>query len=320
LAALGVACVSSRLGASAPVPALTVERSSEALDCPDAAELLGRVEHILQRPLPNPDRSAEPERWRISVHFARHSAGYAATLEFRGPKAGERDLVDQGGSCEALADAVSVTIALALDQELEQPPPAAAQQSPPAPPPSAGFGTDSRPPQAAASTRAWDVRALVDGGAAFGFGEPGALSLGQHLLVRGWRAWLFGIGANAVLPTTTDARTGKVRTSSVFGSVRGCYLWGRSYSVGPCALFGAGRLRGVGVGYSEPRSDDLIWTALGAGLLAQGPLYGWVVWGLSGTLWVPLRSLTFSVENVGVVWRGSPVSGAISLGVGVHFW
>jgi len=171
-----------------------------------------------------------------------------------------------------------------------------------------------------ASGRAWDVRALIEGGPTFGFGEPGAFALGQQWLVRPWRSWLFGVGANAVLPTTTDAGAGRVRTSSVFGSVRGCGVWGASYSLGLCALFGAGRLRGVGVGYREPRSDDLTWTAAGAGLLAEGPLWGWVVWGLSGTLWVPLRSLTFSVENAGVVWRSSPVSGAISLGVGVHFW
>jgi hypothetical protein len=321
VAGLFVACMSSRAGARALVPALTVERSAEALDCPDAAELLARVEHILGRSLPNPDRSPDSEHLRISVDFAKRSTGYVAALEFRGAKTGERNLLDRGGTCEALADAVSVTIALALDRELEAPaPPAsvAAAESPPTPPPSAAVRPDARPPRS--SVRAWDIRALVDGGPAFGFGQPGAFAIGQHLLVRWRQSWLFGVGANAILPTTTDAGEGKVRTSSVFGSVRGCYHWGESYSVGPCALFGAGRLRGVGVGYRESRSEDLTWTALGAGLLAEGPLYGWVVWGLSGTLWVPLRSLTFSVENAGFVWRSSPVAGTISLGVGVHFW
>ncbi len=308
LIGLVVACVSSTVEASGLVPALTVQRSPEALDCPDGVELIARVEHILQRRLPGPEGSAISERLRISVDFVRRDNEYAATVEFRGPKTGERELGDHSGSCEALANAVSVTIALSLDRELEQPGP------PPSP------RADSRPARAVTSTRAWELRALIDGGPSFGFGKPVAFALGQHLLV-GWRrSWLFGVGANAVLPTATDGGSGKVRTSSVFGSVRGCYLWGDSYAVGPCALFGAGRLRGVGAGYQAPRSDDLIWTALGAGLLAEAPLYGWVMWGISGTLWVPLRSLTFSVQNAGVIWRSSPVSGAISVGVGVHFW
>jgi hypothetical protein len=318
-----IACVASRVGASELVPALTVDRSPEAIDCPDGGDLMARVEHILQRPLPNPDRSPQPVRLHISVHFAKRSTEYTAALEFRGPKTGERHLLDRSESCEALADAVSVTIALALDRELEPSAPpttARAERSAPAPAPSVTSRTDSATPKPVPSARAWDVRALIEGGPTFGFGKPAAFALGQHLLVRFRRGWLLGVGANAVLPTTTDAGAGGVRTSSVFGSVRGCYLWGGSYSLGPCALFGAGRLHGVGLDFSEPRSDDLTWTAVGAGLLAEGPLWGWVVWGLSGTLWVPLRSLTFSVENAGVVWRSSPVSGAICLGVGVHFW
>jgi hypothetical protein len=317
--ALAVPCAAT-LARAAPLGAeLAVERSAGAEDCPAGAELTARVERILQRPLPPNHPDAEP--LRIAVEFAKSSAGYTAALHFRGPKTGERHLLDRGGSCEALAEAVSVTIALSLDQQLEQR--AAERESKAAPDvgpkaPRIGPKSSAAPP-ARAPRGVWEAGMLVEGGTALGFGAPAAFALSEHAQARIRRRWLFDLGFHAVAPSTVSATTGRVRTSWLFGSARGCHVWGEDYLVGACALLGVGRLRGVGVGYHESRSDDLTWSAVGGAGTVQGPLVGPAFWALSGTLWRPLRSLTFSVQNAGVVWRASPVSGTVGLAVGVHF-
>jgi hypothetical protein len=338
--ALGLMCPTAPAWAAPLGAELAVERSAEAQDCPGSVELTARVERILQRPLPKTHEPTDAELVRIAVEFARSSAGYTATLHFHGPKTGERHLLDRGASCEALADAVSVTIALSLDRELErqaargeskaadspgEKPEAESTRSVPSVAPAATPGdrragsSSCAAAEARMSGHAWDLSVLIEGGPALGFGAPAAFTLAEHLQARLRRSWLFDLGFHTVLPGTSDSGAGGVRTAWLFGSARVCYVWGGDYSVGPCTLFGAGRVRGVGVGYRESRSDDLTWSALGGAVLAQGPLLGPAFWGLSGTLWVPLRRLTFSVENLGVVWRASPVSGAVMLGVGVRF-
>jgi hypothetical protein len=325
---LGVMCPAAPASAAPLGAELAVERSAEAQDCPGSDELTVRVERILQRPLPKTHEPTDAELVRIAVEFARSSAGYTATLHFSGRKTGERHLLDRGAICEALADAVSVTIALSLDRELELQAARSESQAAGSPDekPGAGSGRASpsvAPASAAAEPRmsghAWDLSVLIEGGPALGFGAPAAFTLAEHLQARLRPSWLFDLGFHTVLPSTADSGAGGVRTSWLFGSARVCYVWGGDYAVGPCTLFGAGRLRGVGVGYRESRSDDLTWTALGGAVLAQGPLLGAAFWGLSGTLWGPLRRLTFSVENLGVVWRASPVSGGVMLGAGVRF-
>jgi hypothetical protein len=322
-------CPAAPAWAAPLVAELAVERSADAQDCPGSAELTARVERILQRPLPKTNEPTDAELVRIAVEFARSSAGYTATLHFHGPKTGERHLLDRGASCEALADAVSVTIALSVDRELEQPAARGESKATGSPDEKPGAESTRRalPSVAAASAaaeprlsgHAWDLSVLIEGGPALGFGAPAAFTLAEHLQARLRRGWLFGLGFHTVLPSTPDSGAGGVRTSWLFGSARVCYVWGGDYSVGGCTLFGAGRVRGVGVGYRESRSDDLTWSALGGTVLAQGPLLGPAFWGLSGTLWVPLRRLTFSVENLGVVWRAASVSGAVMLGAGVRF-
>ncbi|MEJ2366245.1 MAG: hypothetical protein P8017_16515 [Deltaproteobacteria bacterium] len=104
------------------------------------------------------------------------------------------------------------------------------------------------------------------------------------------------------------------------GTARGCALFGDRWLVGPCAAVGIGRLHGVGVGYDEVATDNVLWSAVGAGVVAEAPVWEAVFWGLSAEVWRPLSRLTFSVQNAGTAWESPPVEGSLALRLGVRAW
>ncbi len=291
---------------------LEVERSGEAGDCPDAAGLTRNVEHILQRSFSNGPAGAEA--LRVAVRFAREHDEYSAEVRSLGAKPGERRFHDRGQACTALAEAVSVAIALLLDRELATPPPAA--PAPPAPLPTQEHVTAT--PTIAPRLAEW--RATFEGGYASGLSATNTTLLSEQLGVRIERRFLLDAGFNAVLPAGTDSGMGAVRTTLFFGSLRACYAFGDRFSVGPCALLGVGRLRGVGLGYASVQGDSLLWSAVGAGMVAEAPLWGRVYLGLSGNAWLPTRRSSFSVENVGTVWKSETVGVAVSARLGFRIW
>jgi hypothetical protein len=325
----------SRHGAAAPLGAtLVVERSERASDCPDAPALTAQVERILQRSLQGPAGSDELE---VRVQFGWSREQYSASVLSRGPKPGERVLQDRGQSCAALAEAVSVTIALLLDKELaarasssgeraNEAANAAGTAKPAqvdAKSPSAGEATEAdanRARQAREAARQSELRGALEAGAAFGLvGKPSAI-LSEQLGVRLQRHLILEAGFSAVLPATTKYEAGSVRTTLLFGTARACYVWGDRFSIGPCADFGVGRLQGAGIGYQTPATETVTWAAFAAGAVAEGPVWGRVFWGVSGAVWVPTVRSIFTVQNVGTAWESSRVAGSLGLRVGLRIW
>jgi len=312
-------------GAFAAVPAsaapltaaVTVERDAGALDCPDGAELTTKVEQILQRPLA--DEATSGEQVRVEVRFRRQVDGYVANLRFRGPKPGERVLRDQGPGCGALSDAVSVAIGLLLDRELQRPQPADAEVPPPR-------ATETTPParvgrkRAPPARRMSELRGSLGGGLWWGFGDAAAPRVNGDLELRVLDTWLLGVGFIATWPAPTRFGTGEARISLLAGTLRGCGVFGDRWFVGPCVAVGVGRLHGVGVGYDEVGTDNLLWAAVGAGVVAEAPVWGPVFWGGSAELWRPLSRQTFSVQNAGTAWESPPVVGSLGLRLGVRGW
>lgn len=258
----------------------------------------------------------------VNVDFSRGAGEYVARLAFRGPKRGERELSDRGATCEGLAEAVSVAIALTLDQAEELSEPDAAQIVVEKAPSEAALNpSERRDSGLQAPSRAGErlgVGALVESGPAFAFGSALAWSWGGRVQAF-YRGFALELGAHAVLPATTDASPGRLRTSWMFGEAAVCRRWGRDVSIGPCASFALGRVHGRGVDYETVREADLSWVAVGGGVGVQGPIVGPLVWGLAGTLWVPLRKLTFSVENGGAVWESAPISALFGASLGLRF-
>ena len=311
-------------GVLAPAPAwatpltatMTVEREPGALDCPDSAELTSRVEQILQRPLTGEGTGGD--QIRVRVRFGRQVDDYVANLQFRGPKPGERVLRDQGPGCGALSEAVSVAVGLLLDRELQRPPRHDAETPPPREPATkpARVGRKPAPP----ARRASELRGSLGGGLWWGFGDTAAPRVDGDLELRVLHTWILDAGFIATWPAPTRFGTGDVRVSLLAGTVRGCAVFGDRWFVGPCAAVGIGRLHGVGVGYDEVGTDNVLWSAVGAGVVAEAPVWEDVFWGVSAEVWRPLSRLTFSVQNAGTAWESPPVAGSFSLRLGVQAW
>lgn len=303
---------------------LRVEREAGAEQCAESADLQRRVDTILRRPTGG-DQAGE---LIIDVRFARTADGaFVAHVAATGKKSGQRLLRDNGSSCEALSDAVSVAIALLLDTRAtdttdasstsdgrERPQNMPVMQSPPD---RARSNDALRWPSPGAPT--WQAQARIGGGAAYGLGGAGAWLGSVGLGARG-RHWLLELEASGTAPDSTEFDTGQVRTSLVLASFRACYLLGRSFAIGPCAELGLGRLRGEGLGFDGAQTSSLPWTAGGLGLTAQAALGPTLFADFGATLWVPTRRQTFSVQNAGIAWESKPVAGVLSAQLGARLF
>lgn len=289
--------------------AIRVERSTEAKDCADEAELSRRVAQINAK-----GEAALPPGLRIEVRFDRRERELVAEVSTTGPKPGQRTLRDVGPSCDALSGGVAVAIALLLD-ELEQesatlppPPPSPEQHSSPSPP------VEPTAEPLTPTAERWRLHLGAELGGGYGLGGAGTALGTPHVGVRRG-ALRVDLAASATWPRTSGFDDGKLRTSLVYGSARACWLLGRGLPLGPCLLFGVGRLRGAGEGYGETRTASLPWTAAGLGLGAEVPLGdSWRVT-LGATLWLPLERHSFSVQNRGTAWESAIVGGILSAGL-----
>lgn len=291
--------------------ALRVERSAEARDCADEAELTRRVARINSK-----GEAALPAGLRIEVRFYRRERELVAQVSTTGPKPGQRTLRDVGPHCDALSGGVAVAIALLLD-ELEQ------EDSAPPPPPSTPEPRSAAPSPAepthdplTPTTERWKLRLGAELGGGYGLGGAGTALGTLHVGLRR-DALRLDLGASGTWPRTSGFDTGELHTSLVYGSARGCWLLGRGLPLGPCLLFGVGRLRGAGAGYGETRTANLLWTAAGLGLGAEVPLGDGFRATLGATLWLPLERHTFSVQNRGTAWESAIVAGVLSVGLEV---
>ena len=306
--------------ASARAPyGLVVERAPGAEDCDDEPALRRKVARIVGSARL---RALAGER-SLAVVFMRTDDGHlAARLSIEGADGGRRELGDAGPSCEALSQAVGVAIAVVLDGASTQslPETASAQRdgakNGTATPVSPSASTsDAAPRERAAS--AGELRAGFELGAAQGLSSGASLHLGGWLGVQSG-ALVVDLGGNLDLaPAARDFGGGRVRASLWYGTLRGCWLFGRSWAAGPCGQLGLGVLRGHGEGYTEARAAALAWSALSAGLLAQAPLGRESRLFLSAGVWVPTRRLTWSVENVGIAWKSPAVAVALAAGFAI---
>lgn len=339
LVASGALFAASSAAAAASI-ALSVERAPGADDCPSVEALRERIERIRHAPLSAATAASESDAVGVRVRFERASDAFHARLELHGSREGERQLSDHSPTCDALGEAVAVAIALVLDRDTG---PSTTTTKPDsdatttAAAASVAKATAQKPAtvsrlaarkEAAGpsetqsdfdAARPWEFGANLEGGLALGFGATPTVSISGTARALHASGLRFELGATAVLPSRIEAGPGKLEANWLFGAAGVCQQLGARFSVAPCVWLGLGRAHGQGVGFTETRQANLFWVAPGAGLLLQGALTGALVWGLSGTMWVPLRQLTFSAENAGVLWRAPRVAGVITTGLGVNF-
>jgi hypothetical protein len=296
------------------LPRLTVQRTQRSTDCPDADTLAARVnEHMGRVAL---DTSVRADRTRgYDVQILAEDGGYVAILRRAGRADRARTLSDPGPGCAGLADALSVTLAILLDQAAAPPPPAPAVER----------RALSAPAPAAPSRSA----ALRSESVAF----TGGVALSAGLLERVVPAFVadvsarpvprVSLGLGLVLPLTQrfDFAPGAVDVSLTLGLARACYVapFGpalRSYAFAACPEVGFGALRGAGVGYPVSRAETRTWWLLGAGFELQGPLAGPVGWSARLDLLAPTTDERFGVDGLpGNAFDPPPLTGALGLGL-----
>src|SRR5580700_3795505 len=95
---------------AAGLPSLAVHRTEDSADCPDADALAAAVAQQMKRPALDPGASGRG----LDVQIYRSEAGYTAVIQAGGKT---RQLSDRGPTCEGLAAALAVSIAVMLDAE-----------------------------------------------------------------------------------------------------------------------------------------------------------------------------------------------------------
>jgi hypothetical protein len=297
-------------------------------ECPDSAELGFRVERNVGVSL------AAAPGVKFVVEMQRAGGAYSARLSTTGDEPTQvKERALTGADCDELADAVVVAMTLALGEAAASPvvsPPAEAAAPPvqtlasdaapnaavaDAPPPSEAAPTSLRP--------SLSLGALVDVGS---LPDPG---LGAVVGVElSWeRVQLRAVGTILFEQHTQIAGASPAPGADLqlfAGGLLGCTtaVGGRDRSlvVPVCLGFEVGQTSGTGTGVAAPRSGSALWAALRADAgalwyLPDSPLY----LGATLTLGAPITRSQFSLDEIGTIYRPSPVVGRLSLGIGVGF-
>jgi hypothetical protein len=258
--------------------------------CPGPAEVLARV-----------DRHRDPAVVaRVPLHASAvvdgdDARGWTLALATRqGDALGDRSLA--GASCDELADAAALILALSLRDEPET----SAGASPPRPP--------VTPPVVSPARAPWRFSARLAGGANAGL-VPGvslAPTLALTLTRGGWRAELTGawvFAARAVSPSGAGAMLGAWGVG-----VRGCAVpLAGAVEVDVCAASTAGAMYGESFAVSAPAAGETLWWGVGARVSAAlrvGEFFALRA-GADGS--VLLLRPEVSIDGVGIVHRASPL-------------
>jgi len=276
-----------------------VERAPAAFDCPDAERLTAKVEAIVGRSLSS---SEDSSRIFVQVQFSQSEAGYQAHLRLTGAREGERVLRDNGQRCEALADAVAVTVALLFDPGAESP---ATHVSVPLEPtrPALGWWLGGR----------FGLGLGLVGGATWIAGGTVGISLGR-------RTW-FELGAGTSGVRTHAFGAGSVRVRLGSAELSGFHSLTRGeFQLGPALSLLGGVTSGTGDGYATSSHASLAYIALGGGARAQFRVAERVLLSLRAEAVVPLQKQVFSVGYVGDAYLSSALSARADLGLAFEIW
>jgi hypothetical protein len=284
---------------------IAVTRAENALLCPDGGALIERLRSVRAK------ADAELPEVFLDVRMQRDEEGFSAEVRASGARAGIRTLRAAGPGCEALADAVAVSIAVLLDEEER-----AVTTAPPALPVS--VSEPPRPREHRSRGDAW-----LGGGAAMGMPhELGGIATGGVAIEIADRTV---IGAEGVwAPSRTIPFAGEsVDVSLALGLLKGCRFsmgFVRESPLALCAAAGAGRLHGAGRGFSPDRTANRALFLAGPTVLVRGPVAGPLGLTFEVSALFPLRRETFSVDGSGTAYETPTVMVGAVLGATVSIW
>jgi hypothetical protein len=262
--------------ADEPLPALIVTRAPGAQDCPDATALAREVAHMNGRPSLDASARRTASTW-LHVEINRGTDGYSAVIRAQGRRTGERRLSDTGPSCENLADALALTLAMVLDNYAGQ----VSIEPEPTRTPTWRKQPAAAPPQRlSVSALELDVATAV---------HVGVLAhVGPLISARG-RLWLgktavFEAGGVYFFEQTVEhaESAGRLELNLASGFLGSCANLSQpedGVGLALCAEGYLGRLKGTGTGFTrdEPAQNHL-WLAAGLALDLAGRIAGPLEW------------------------------------------
>jgi hypothetical protein len=299
--------LSATTAAAAPQTVrLVYARGDGAADCPDEPTLRTGIIQQLGRDPFLPADSADAPALTVTALVASSGPrmfGRIELVDALGHSRGARQL--DGRSCEELAPALELVIAMAIEPFTRLPPP-----PPPAPPPS----PRARKPRPIDGQISAGVLAALD--------AAPASALGFSMQVTVVRPhFSLGLELRGDLPTSAPSLLGgTVETALVAGLLAPCW---RHQVLLVCALGGVGLERGAGGNYDHPARVDAFWAALGARLAFERILFDPIGLRLSADLLAPLTRSELYVGPVGnqarLAYRTPTVSSAFTAAVTTHF-
>jgi hypothetical protein len=290
-----------------------------AADCPDAAALAHLVNDGLGRTALVPaGADAAEARPRVDVTFERPARGYTATVRIGGARGGTRRLSNAGPGCGALANAVGVLLTVVLDTDAEAPGGAASVGA------TAGVASaSSAGARTGGGAGGMNADVGVGGGVAEGLvgGWTPTLGLAGTLAYRHAAARLGGLW----LPSkSSDAGPGRIDVGLAVARLGLCATTGTDRSrvtLGLCAQQQIGWMRGRGFDFfTGPWSDDHLWLAAGAAVVASGAFersFGWEVEAGAVRL---LQRQRFAVNNFGTRYQSDPFAFMTTLSFMTRVW
>jgi hypothetical protein len=277
--------------------------------CPDRGHALAAIDSALG---PADGRSGAPAVVRVTITQTGEARWTADIWMYDATGSGERSVA--GSSCDQVAQAATLIVALAMatSNEVES---NAAQQA--------------RAPGAAAHPET-NYRLRSDAGVRV-LGDTGSLpepDLGLALtLGLGYRRLRAELDLSGWLPRLAAQDHVATRGGRFFlytAALRGCVdllnaADGGGFSLGPCLSAEAGATAGRGFGLSVRHTENVFW---GAGLvgfsvryLAAAPL--WL--GMLGEFGLPFHRPAWKIDDLGTVFQPGPWLGRVSLGAGWQF-
>jgi hypothetical protein len=311
---------------------LELTRSEQASECPDEEALARAVQaQLITQP------AATPASLRLAVSIDRDADGFLAHIEVTGRKHGVRTLHAEGPGCEALTDALAVTLAMILDErarEAEYKPPPRPQTRPSAPTAAASLaqpqpGVSGWFSSGGAAARHQQLAAELDGWFSLGGAATWGLPHGGSWAAIGefgvWHPpWGATVGAFWSPTQSIEYGQGTVSVRVIGGLAAGCYgLIGMqsATTLSLCLDAALGSLRGRGADYDSNRQQSRLWGAVGGGPALQGKITRLTGWRLRAAVAAPLWHDLFSVEGLpNAAYESDPLVAWISVHLLATIW
>jgi hypothetical protein len=286
--------------------------------CPDARAMRRAIARRLGR-----DPFGREPGPLIEALASRQDATWTARINARsasGELVGSRELGSRATSCDSLADAAALAIALVIDPEAVERIEAQRSAPEPAPAPTVPAPRAEPASRPAPGPLAWvDLRAIASGGLLPGF-APG-LSLAVELELARWLALSAGL---AYWPEQkADGRpNGAVGVGLSAGSIAACAEPVALPPLGTALCAGAllGSIHTVVYELIPTAPGDRLWTALSAGVRVYAPRAAPLRVSMALDALAPLTRHRFTVGGqTGTVFRQRALALSAQLGLGLHF-